>query len=149
MSQSEENMKPGSLMPTVLAVVSALAIIPAGCGGIKGTTTVPDNSISGKITYAGNIKPTHQIIVIAVEAGQQAPTYTVVISKPGPYTIYSVADCAYTVFAFMDLGDDMGAPKANEPSAYYDFNKDGQADEVTIIDGKGVTGIDIKLLDPK
>ncbi len=84
-----------------------------------------------------------------MRTGEQAPAYSTVIRQPGPYTISNVTDSTYLLSAFMDLGDDMGAPQPNEPSGAYDQNGDGKGDEVAMKDGKGLTGIDITIRDPK
>ena len=149
-------MRPRSSMSTVVVVISTLVVLLVGCAGNKETTSTPvstnppSRSITGVVTYAGNVSPTHQIIVVAGRIGEQgSPAYSAVLKQPGAYTISNVTDASYNIFAFMDLGDDMGSPQPNEPSGYYDLNKDGQGDEVIMIDGKGLTGINITLYDPK
>lgn len=148
-------MKSRLTMSTVAAGISILAVLLAGCGGGTGTTPTPGTSnppnrvLSGQVTYAGKISPAHQIIIIVSRIGDQAPAYSTVIGKPGSYTINNVSDSTYTVFAFMDLGDDMGPPQPSEPLGSYDPNGDGKSDEIIVKDGKGLTGINITLLDPK
>jgi len=148
-------MKPRLLVPTLTVVASILALLLSGCGGNKGTTSKqgstnpPNKSVSGDITYTGNISPTHQVIIIIFRPGDQSPYYSTVISKPGPYTISNVADSTYKIYAFMDLGDDMGPPQPNEPVGYYNSNGSSQSADFIMSGGVGLTGIDITLLDPK
>jgi len=143
-------MKPRLLVTTVLFVLSSAVVIMAGCGGNKGTTSTqsstnpPNKSISGNITYAGNINPTHQVIIILFKPGDQTTAYSTVISKPGQYIFNNVADSTYNIYAFMDLGDNMGPPQPNEPIGYYNSNAN-----IIMNGGIGLTGIDITLLDPK
>jgi hypothetical protein len=148
-------MKPRLVVIMAAIGISLLALLPAGCSNGAGTTstpgtsTPPNRAITGQVTYAGNVKPAHQIIIVVMRKGEQAPAYSAVISKPGSYTINNVADAIYTAFAFMDLGDDMGSPQPNEPSGYYDANGDGKGEDIIMQDGKGLNGIDILLADPK
>ncbi len=69
------------------------------------------------------------------------------LAKPGPYTLANVDDASYTVSAFIDLGDDMGAPKADEPQGSFDAGGDGTPDAVVIQGGKAATGVNITLRD--
>jgi hypothetical protein len=69
------------------------------------------------------------------------------LTKTGTYTISNVADGTYTVLAFVDLGDDMGAPQANEPVGTYDPDANGVADLVVLEGGVGVKNIDVSLED--
>src|SRR4030043_1058928 len=134
-----------------IMAIGCLLILMAsllGCGG-KGSSIPQDRTISGKISYTGPVNPTHQIVVVAGRVGEQDPAYSTVLQQPGTYTLSNVTDASYYVFAFMDLGDDMGPPEANEPNGYYDSNGDGQGDQVIMIDGKGLTNIDITLQDPE
>ena len=106
-------------------------------------------TISGRITYEGTVQPLHQIVIVANRQGEQAPAYSTILRQPGPYSIPNVTDASYTLIAFMDLGDDMGPPGANEPYGTYDANADGKPDEVVIKDGKGLAGVDIAVRDRK
>ena len=148
-------MKIRSVMATTVTGISVLAVLLVGCGGGTGTTSTPGTSsplnrvLSGQVTYAGKISPAHQIIIIVSRIGDQAPAYSTVIGKPGSYTINNVSDSTYTVFAFMDLGDDMGPPQPGEPLGSYDSNGDGKSDEIIMKNGEGLSGINIALLDPK
>ncbi len=105
-------------------------------------------SISGQVTYTGQVTTLHNIAVIVIRQGEQQPAYNAVIAGAGPYTVGNVADGAYTVAAFMDLGDDMGPPQPGEPFAWHDPGGDGQPDVVTVTGGNAVTGINIALHDP-
>jgi len=106
-------------------------------------------NISGQISYTGRITVPHNIIVVAGRQGEQGPpAYAAVIPGPGPYTITNVADGAYMVAAFMDLGDDMGPPAPDEPFGWYDPSGDQQPDPVVVRGGVTATGIDIILHDP-
>jgi hypothetical protein len=143
-----------------MACLALLMASLAGCAGgnetdnsgtSTPTQTVPTptpRTISGTVSFTGAAKPAHQIIVVAGRAGEQSPAYSAVIKELGPYTISNVTDASYTLFAFVDLGDDMGAPQADEPSGAYDLDGNGQADPVTMKDGKGLTDIDINLHEP-
>ena len=142
----------------VVAVSLLVAMSLPGCGKNDGnsstnSTTVSTASqtriISGAISYSGSVTPIHQIVIVANRVGEQSPAYSVVIKQLGPYTIGGVTDGTYSLSAFMDLGDDMGPPGANEPSGFYDLNGDGKADEVVMKDGKGLTGINVTLRDTK
>jgi hypothetical protein len=106
-------------------------------------------SISGRISYTGRITVAHNIVVAAARLGEQGPpSYATVISGVGPYTITNMADYTYTVFAFMDLGGDMGPPEPGEPFGWHDPTGDGYPDPVVVSGGNPVTGIDITLHDP-
>ena len=151
-------MKLGASMLLAVSCLAVTVIALSGCGG-KGTSATstptqttspapPLRTISGKVSYTGTIKPTHQIIVVANRSGEQSPAYSVILQKPGSFTFSNVSDASYSIFAFMDMGDDMGPPQSNEPSGYYDQNTDGKSDQVIIQDGKGIAGIDITLKDP-
>lgn len=145
-------MKLKRRMLVSVACLALLMMSLAGCGSSEKTATptptpVP-RTISGRISYEGNIQPTHQIIVVAGRQGEQNPAYSAVIRQPGLYTISNVTDATYTIFAFMDVGDDMGPPQPNEPAGYYDADGDGKGDVVVLKDGKPLTGIDITLRDP-
>ena len=134
-------------------VISASTL--AGCGGSSATSNPTSGgpagpaaqTIAGTVSYTGTTSPTHQIIVVAVREGEQAPAYSAVIAKPGPYSLTGVADGKYLISAFMDLGDDMGPPGANEPAGVYDASKDGTADPAVIQGGVGLAGVDIELKD--
>ena len=141
------------------ACLAALIMLLPGCssgettatapGTITPTTpTVPSRTISGTVSYSGNVKSSHQIIIVANRMGEQTPAYSVILRNPGPFSISDVTDATYTLIAFMDLGDDMGPPGADEPSGFYDGNGDGKADVVIMTEGKGLAGIDITLTDP-
>jgi len=119
-----------------------------GCGSEE-SSTPQANTISGTISYTGTVNPTHQIVVFAIRVGEQDPAYYTVINEPGSYTISNVTDASYYVHAFMDLGDDMGAPEADEPGGYYDSDGDGERDTVVMTDDKGLTNIDVTLQDPE
>ncbi len=106
-------------------------------------------SISGRISYTGRVTVAHNIVVGAARLGEQGPpAYATVISGVGPYTITNMADYTYTVFAFMDLGGDMGPPEPGEPFGWYDPTGDGYPDPVVVSGGSPVMGIDITLHDP-
>ncbi|MBM4457273.1 MAG: hypothetical protein FJ011_05820 [Chloroflexi bacterium] len=105
-------------------------------------------SISGRVSYTGQVTLTHNVVVIVIRPGEQQPAYAAVIFGAGPYTVSNVADGIYAVAAFMDLGDDMGPPQPDEPFAWYDPNGDGQPDFVTVVGGSAVGGINIALHDP-
>jgi hypothetical protein len=131
--------------------VAALAIaVLAGCGGgspATSTAAAQPRTISGTVSYTGSVSAAHQIIVVATRQGEQTPAYSAVLKKPGGYTFSSVTDGTYFVIAFMDLGDDMGAPLPNEPYGVYDTSGDGQLDTVVVSGGQAVTGVDITLVD--
>ena len=145
-----------------MACLALLMTALSGCAGGKGAEdtgkqapvpaappTPQARTISGSVSYAGTINPTHQIVIVAGRVGEQSPAYSAVLKQPGTYTLSNVTDGSYTIFAFMDLGDDMGAPQTNEPSGSYDSNGDGQGDQVVMIDGKGLIQIDMVLRDPR
>ncbi|MBI2847893.1 MAG: hypothetical protein HY662_01060 [Chloroflexi bacterium] len=155
-------MKLKTGLAIVIVCLAVFMTALSGCAGGKGTQdtgkpapvptaplTPQARTISGRISYAGTISPTHQIVIVAGRVGEQSPAYSTVLKQPGTYTISNLTDASYNIFAFMDLGDDMGAPLPNEPSGYYDSNGDGKGDQVIMIDGKGITQIDITLNDPK
>jgi hypothetical protein len=120
-----------------------------GTPAATGTPGVASMTINGTIAYAGAKLGTHKIIVIAGLGGSQgAPAYSAVITAPGPYTLVKVADGTYVVGAFIDTGDDMGAPQPADPLGWYDGTGDGKADAVVIAGGVAATGIDITIRDP-
>ena len=129
--------------------VPAAGTTPAATAASTVAPTAAPRTISGRISYAGSIQPTHQIVVVAVRQGEQAPAYSATVRQPGPYTLSNVTDATYQVTAFMDLGDDMGPPQPNEPTGAYDANGDGKPDEVIVKDGKAMTGIDIAIRDAR
>lgn len=145
-------MRMRAILVRVVALTLSLGL--AGCGASSGSPTptataaAAAKTIGGQISYAGSAASGHKIVVVAGLAGSQgAPAYSAVIDGPGPYTLTDLADGQYTVTAFIDLGDDMGAPQANEPAGSYDVGGDGTADPVTIAGGKAATGIDITIKD--
>lgn len=139
---------------TCFCVFLIFAVVVVGCAGPKATptpkatATPAPRSISGRISYAGSALAKHKIIVVAGFLGEAGtPAYSTIISSVGPYTITNVADSTYTIFAFIDLGDDMGSPQPDEPSGWYDPGDDGSPDPVTIREGNPVTGVDITIRD--
>jgi hypothetical protein len=129
-------------------------ILASGCSGpaaTSGPTAAPSpaaHTISGRIGYTGSALAGHKIVVVVGRAGEQgSPAYSIVISGPGSYTVSDVADGSYDVFAFGDLGDDMGAPKADEPQGWFDADTDGTPDLVVIQDGTPATGVDFTIVD--
>jgi hypothetical protein len=111
-------------------------------------SSAPAREISGTVAYDGTALDGHKIVVGAVLAGTAgAPAASAVLAGPGPYRMTGLADGSYTVFAFIDLGDDMGAPGPTEPLGWYDVAADGTADPVVVASGTGVTGVDIKIRD--
>ncbi len=130
--------------------------VTVGAGGtvsnvnIMLADTVPAGSISGTISYTGAVSSAHNVVVMAQRLGDPPgpPAYSTVIFGPGPYTITNVTQYTYTVSAFLDRGDDMGAPQPNEPLGVYDPSGTGTAAPVVVSGSATVTGIDIMLLDP-
>lgn len=114
------------------------------------TDAVPAGSISGTISYTGAVSSAHNVVVMAQRLGDPPgpPAYSTVIFGPGPYTITNVTQYTYTVSAFLDRGDDMGAPQPNEPLGVYDPSGTGTAAPVVVSGSATVTDIDITLLDP-
>lgn len=135
-------------------VLVVLSLLSAACGGseatptLQSTTTPALRTISGQISYTGSALDKHKIIVGAVRSGVEgAPVYVATITSAGAYALTNVADSTYNIFAFIDLGDDMGSPQPNEPSGWYDLGDDGTPDPVIIKDGNPVTGVDITVRD--
>ena len=140
---------------TVFLMAGVVSVL-AGCSGSNPQNTSEPNApppvpaarlIKGTVSYAGSVNPTHQIIVVATRVGEQAPASSTVLKQPGAYTLSNISDGSYSILAFMDLGDDMGAPEANEPSGFYDPNGDGMDDKVEMTGGQSVSNIDIVLKD--
>lgn len=105
-------------------------------------------TINGRVTYPGNALDGHKIIIAINRQGDAGPpAYSATLTKTGTYTISNVADGTYTVLAFIDLGDDMGAPQANEPVGTYDPDANGVADLVVLEGGVGVNGINVSIKD--
>lgn len=132
-----------------------LMLAAVGCSGPAAPSTATatplpaSRSVSGEISYAGAARANHKIIVVANRVGEQgAPAYSTSISGPGPFILLNVTDSTYNVFAFIDLGDDMGAPKPDEPAGWYDANGDGTPDAVVVQNGRPVTAVNITLRDP-
>ena len=128
--------------------------IIAGCSAPVATTQPTDTplpaqrTISGTISYSGAAFAPHRIVVVAVRSGDQGPpAYSALLPSAGPYALTNVADASYTVLAFIDLGDDMGAPLPGEPQGFYDTAGDGDPDPVAMLDGKSVAGVDITIRD--
>jgi hypothetical protein len=140
-----------------LSVFGLLVVMLAAgaCSGSgSGATTAPSaaaagaaRTISGQISYGGSALGSHKIVVVVVRAGEAAPAYSTVVAKPGAYSIGNVSDASYTVMAFIDLGDDMGAPKADEPQGSFDAGGDGTPDPVVIQNGNAATNVNITLRD--
>jgi hypothetical protein len=135
-----------------LGVVVILAVLAVACGGSEaapeGTATPAPRTISGQIIYTGSALANHKIIVTAVRSGVEgAPVYVAVLTSAGAYTLTNVADSSYNIFAFIDLGDDMGSPQPDEPSGWYDPGDDGVPDSVIMQDGNPATGVDITIRD--
>lgn len=140
---------------TKVALAMFFGLIVAGCGP-SGSTAGPTSGptaaarvISGSVVYGGGALANHRIVVGAVRVGEQgAPAYSTVITAPGSYELAGVADGTYTVFAFIDLGDDMGAPQPGEPQGWYDVAGDGTPDPVSITSGSSAPGVDVTLQEP-
>jgi hypothetical protein len=133
-------------------VLVVLSLLAAACGGSEATPqstpTPAPHTISGQIIYTGSALAKHKIIVVANRSGAEgAPIYVATITKTGAYILTNVADSSYNIFAFIDLGDDMGSPQPDEPSAWYDPGDDGVPDPVIMKDGNPVTGVDITVRD--
>jgi hypothetical protein len=137
-----------------------LSLLLAGCAGSgpaptgspsgapTGSAPPAARTISGEIHYAGNLLDGHAIVIVANRASEPGPpAYSAKITAPGPYSLTDVADGTYLITAFIDLGDDMGAPQANEPAGAYDVAGDGTPDLVEIAGGSAVTTVDIILAD--
>lgn len=108
-----------------------------------------ERTISGEITYGGAALDGHKIVIAVNRQGDNGPpAYSAILTGMGPYTIENVADGSYTILAFIDLGDDMGAPEPDEPSGTYDASGDGTPDVIVVADGTSVTSVDIALTDP-
>lgn len=135
--------------PVVLSLALLAACGPPGTTGVAATAAAPQaRTLSGSVAYSGSKAP-HQVVIVATRVGEQAPAYSAVIRQLGAYSIPNVADGTYVVSAFMDMGDDMGPPGADEPSGVVDKDGDGKADQIVVKDGKGPAGLDIALRDPK
>jgi hypothetical protein len=109
-----------------------------------------EGSISGEISYVGQITETYDIVIGALleDLEQGHFYYNTIIEGVGPYTIEGLPDGTYQVFAFMDLVGHGGPPEPNFPFAWYDPESTGQAAWLVIEEGEALTGIDILLLDP-
>jgi hypothetical protein len=144
---------------SVLAFVVfvGLASVVSGCGGGGSDNTgsssgspavAAKHTISGRVSYSGTALDSHKILVTVNRQGDSGPpAYSTALTKVGAYTIGNVVDGTYTILAFIDLGNDMGAPQANEPVGTYDANGDGTADFVIVKNGEPAKGIDIVLKD--
>jgi uncharacterized cupredoxin-like copper-binding protein len=104
-------------------------------------------TISGRISYAGKALAGHKIVIAVNRQGESAPAYSATLTKLGEYSISGVTDGSYSVVAFIDVGDDMGPPKADEPAGTYDPDGNGTPDLVVMVNGGGGQGIDIVLKD--
>jgi hypothetical protein len=123
----------------VITVAACLTLIQ-----LVGGCTFQQREIIGQISYAGT--QVGQVKVIATRPGEQGITsfYAIGMNNIGPYDSV-VRTGTYTISAYMDTNYD-NKQKPNEPSGFYDGNRDGKADEIVV---KGeVTGIDITLHDP-
>ncbi|MBI4729472.1 MAG: hypothetical protein HY775_08240 [Acidobacteria bacterium] len=140
----------------LFASLAGAGLLAACGGGGNGETgsppTAPAGSartVSGRINYSGTALGSHKIVVVLNRQGDAGPpAYSAVLSRPGEYAIGDVADGSYTVLAFIDLGDDMGAPQADEPTGVYDPGGDGTPDVVIVRDGGPASGIDVAIKDP-
>jgi hypothetical protein len=114
------------------------------------TDAATPGSIAGTISYSGAVSSAHNIVVYAKRQGDPPgpPASSTVIFGPGPYTMTNVSAHTHTVSAFLDRGDDMGAPQPNEPFGVYDPSGTGTPAPVVVSGGANVTGIDITLYDP-
>ena len=145
----------------VLVLLTAASIVISACGGNKeaseptGSAVLP-HTISGRVDYAGSSLSNHKIVIAVNRQGESSPAYSAILTKAGAYAILTkagayaisnVADGAYTIIAFIDLGDDMGPPQPNEPSGTYDAGNDGTPDSFVLKDGGPATGIDITIVD--
>lgn len=109
-----------------------------------------EGSISGEISYAGQIIETYDIVIVALleDAEQGHFYYNAIIEGVGSYTIDGLPDGTYDVFAFMDLAGFGGPPEAEFPFGQYDPEGTGQPVPVVLEEGEALTGIDILLSDP-
>ena len=142
-----------------LTAIGVAAVFLTACGDDDTTgattttlpatsTTVAARSISGNVTYAGTALDGHRFVIAVNRQGDDGPpAYSATLAKAGPFTISDVEDGSYTVIAFIDLGDDMGSPEADEPTGTYDTNADGNPDLVVVSQGAAVTGIDVVVSD--
>jgi len=106
------------------------------------------SSIRGRVSYSGRVTAAHNIVVFASRVGQEGPpAHSAVLPVAGPYTMTEVAGGAYTVAAYMDLGDDMGPPGPDEPFGWHAPSGDGTPDPVNVSVGNPAVGIDIVLRD--
>ena len=147
-----------AIRPLILAVSAGLVVALSGCGGggdskrspvsSESPTVAAKRTISGRISYPGTALDGHKIVIAVSRQGDQgAPAYSATLTKAGTYTIGDVADGTYTILAFIDLGNDMGAPQANEPLGTYDPDSDGTANPFVVANGAPVNGIDISIRD--
>ena len=136
----------------LLVLLTAASIVISACGGNKEASeptesAVLPHTISGRVDYAGSSLSNHKIVIAVNRQGESSPAYSAILTKAGAYAISNVADGAYTIIAFIDLGDDMGPPQPNEPSGTYDAGNDGTPDSFVLKDGGPATGIDITIVD--
>jgi hypothetical protein len=113
------------------------------------TPTVPvtaDQTIAGSITYSGDLGSGVIIVVASLVGSNGPPAYSAVLNAAGPYALTGVADGEYIVQAFLDEGNDRGAPENDEAQGFYDPNGDGTPDAVVIAGGVGLLAIDITLV---
>ena len=146
-------------------VAMSLLIGTAGCAGSDSssdtrapsattspgptTTTVPvptDETIAGSITYSGDLGSGVIIVVASLVGSDGPPAYSAVLNAAGPYALTGVGDGEYILQAFLDEGNDRGAPENDEAQGFYDPNGDGTPDAVVIAGGVGLIAIDITLV---
>jgi hypothetical protein len=109
---------------------------------ITGCSPEP-RAILGQINYGG--MKTGTVYITGQRPGETGILSSYTVSTGiGPYDM-RVRTGTYTVSAYMDINDDF-KQGADEPSGFYDGNKDGKPDKV-VVRGE-VSGIDLTLYDP-
>ena len=135
----------------VLGSISvAIGLLIGGLFLLSRTAQAQTGGIEGRVTYYGSISNTQTIqLAVFTTTAQPLPppvATTSTDSDASAYTIGSLEEGTYFVYAYLDLDDD-GTPDAGEePFAWYDYEGDGEADPVTV-EGSPVTDVDILLTD--
>ena len=103
-------------------------------------------SIAGSVTYWGQESGDLQIFVDAQIALNQPPVETVHVPSPGgDFAFPALPDGTYYIGAWLDANASGGGPPdPGEPHVYYDADRDGNPDPVTI-SGGDVAGIDLDI----
>jgi len=110
-------------------------------------SAVGAGTISGNVTYSGNISDPHDIIVSIFGSVDDPPYESIHILSGETYTFENIPDGTYFINAFLDVNDSGdGSPDPDEPVSWY-VDQNGDPKAVVISGGNTVSDVNITLED--